>query len=161
MLSEQFKDKIVENKPAPNRNVGKLVGRLSRYIQLWHEENNPYPEVCRVTSSIAALLTNIELDGSHNKDLAKCAFTSKQAMSKLLIETEQDGLIEIEKNKEDCRANNITMTNQGAELLLAIWDNNRKLIEEFESHLGTEKVQQLLGLLCELSEGLEINKHKF
>jgi DNA-binding MarR family transcriptional regulator len=156
MLSEQRKNKLIENRPLPKENIGKMLGRLARYLHLWHEEKNPYPEVCRITPSIGALLNNIELDGSQNKDLAKCAFTSKQAMSKLLIQSERDGIIEIEKNVEDSRANNITITNSGADLLLAIWNNNRKLIEEFETQLGKEKAQQLLNLLFELSERLEI-----
>jgi DNA-binding MarR family transcriptional regulator len=42
-------------------------------------------------------------------------------------------------NVEDSRANNITITSTGADLLLAIWDNNRKLIEEFEAQLGKKK----------------------
>ena len=156
MLSEQVKNKMVENRPTQNENFGRMLGRLVRYIHVWHEVKNPYPDLCRITPSLAALLNNIELDGSQNKDLAKCAFTSKQAMSKLLIQTERDGLIEIEKNVEDSRANNITITNTGADLLLAIWDNNRKLIEEFETQLGKKKTQQLLNLLFELSERLEM-----
>ena len=160
MLSEELKNKLVKNRPNPLENIGRLMGRISKYIHVWHEEKNPYPEVCRVTPSVAALLYNVELDGSQNKDLARCAFISKQAMSKLLIETEQDGLIEIEKNKQDSRANNITLTNVGAELLLSTWDINRKLIEEFETHLGKEKTQQLLSLLYELSEKLEIRSNR-
>ena len=160
MLSKHIKNKLAENRPVQNENVGKMLGRLARYTQVWHEEKNPYPEVCRMTPSLAALLNNIELDGSQNKDLAKYAFTSKQAMSKLLIQTERDGIIEIEKNVEDSRANNITITSTGADLLLAIWDNNRKLIEEFEAQLGKKKTQQLLNLLLELSERLEIKNRE-
>lgn len=154
MLSEQYKIQLVELRPPINKNIGKLFGKLSRFIHIWHEERNPYPERSRISSSLAALLNNIDLDGNQNKDLVKCTFASKQAMSKLLIETEQDGLIEIQKNKEDCRANKIFLTDSGAEMLFAIWDSNEKLIEEFESHLGKEKTTQLLDLLSELSESL-------
>ena len=160
MLSEQIKIKLVKNRPLAKENVGKMMGLLARFIHVWHEDKNPYREVCRITPSLAALLNNIELEGSQNKDLAKCAFTSKQAMSKLLIQTEKDGIIEIEKNVEDSRANNITMTNSGADLLLSIWDNNQKLIEEFETQLGKKKTQQLLKLLYELSERLEIRNRE-
>lgn len=160
MLSEEFKNKLVKTRPSPQENIGRLMGRISKYVHVWHEEKNPYPEVCRITPSLAALLYNIDLDGSQNKDLAKCAFISKQAMSKLLIETDRDGVIAIDKDKEDCRANNITLTDRGAELLLSMWDNNRKLIEEFETYLGKGKTQQLLDLLYELSESLEISNRK-
>lgn len=156
MISDKLKRELVAKKLKPNENIGKLVGRLHRYIQIWYEEKNPNRHLYRVKPSLPALLSNINTDGGSNKELAHCAFISKQAMSKLLNETVKDGIVEIVKSKDDSRVNNIALTDKGAEVLISIWENNQHLIENFEKHLGKEKTKTLLALLTELSESLDI-----
>ena len=156
MLSEELKNKLIEKQLNHSENIGKLVGKLYRYMQIWNEEKNPYPGKITLTPSVLALLSNINATGSNNKLLSKCSITTKQATSRLISETNKAGFIHLEKNKDDGRVNDITLTDAGAELLLTIWGNNLLLRGLFEQHLGKEKTQILLTLLYELSVGLKI-----
>lgn len=156
MLSEELKRELVEKKPNPSENIGKLFYRLFRYVQIWHEEKSLENGSYLIKPGLIALLSNISSNGSCNRELAERAFISKQGMSKLLNETLHDGIIEIGKNKNDSRANNIELTDKGAALLVSIWENNKFLIQNFEHHLGKEKTRNLLELLSELSESIKI-----
>jgi len=154
MLSKEINEKLHSKRPKRNENVGRLVYALYRYFVCWQEERCPNNYLFHLKPSHVALLANISMYGGTNKELAQRAIVSKQAMSKLLNETLKEGIIEMEKDKNDNRSNTVVLTDKGAELLISTWENNHLLIEDFEKHLGKPKAQLLLELLSELVDSI-------
>ena len=154
MLTEGVKKKLQETKPERNKNIGRLIYKLYRYFVSWQEEKCPDKYLYKIKPSQVALLANINVYGGNNKELAQRASVSKQAMSKLLNEIEKEGIVEIERDKDDCRSNNIELTDKGAELLISMWEINHLMVEDFEKHLGTAKTQLFLELLSELVDSI-------
>ena len=154
MLTDDVKRKLQEKKPERSKNIGRLIYKLYRYFVSWQEEKCPGKYLYKIKPSHVALLANINVYGGNNKELAQRASVSKQAMSKLLNEIEKEGIVEIERDKGDCRSNNIELTDKGAELLMCMWDINHSIVEDFEKHLGQAKTQLLLELLSELVDSI-------
>ena len=154
MLTEEVKQKLQEKKPERNKNIGRLIYKLYRYFVSWQEEKCPGKYLYKLKLSHVALLANINVYGGNNKELAQRASVSKQAMSKLLNEIEKEGIVQIVRDNDDCRSNNIELTDKGAELLISMWEINRMMVEDFEKHLGKPKTQLLLELLSELVDSI-------
>lgn len=162
MLSENTKKRLQETWPQKNTSVARLIYQLYRYfstlqVDRRQSENKP---IHYLKPGYVYLLANIGLGGSTNKDLAKKAMVTKQAMSKLINEMICEKIVEIEKDSNDGRSNKIILTNTGAELLIDIWGTNQLLIDEFETHIGKPKTKLLLELMSELVDSLMPTENK-
>ena len=155
MISKPVKKKLLANKMSKEESFGRQIYYLYRYLVVW--DDNLWPTIGShpLGPSHIHLLFTIGLDGVSNSEMARRAKVSKQAMSKLVQEILKYKLITIEPNEHDSRCNIITLTDEGAEVLMKIWEFNKRLTVEFEKRLGKAKSKKLLALMAELVESLD------
>jgi len=155
MLSTTVRNQLESSKPGKEQSYGRQIYLLYRYLASQNHDLWPRIGSRTLGPSHVHLLFTIGFDGVSNSEMARRAKVSKQAMSKLVREMLQFGLIVIDPDEHDCRCNIISLTDKGAEVLIKIWEVNRRLTGEFEKRLGKAKSKKLLALMAELVESLE------
>jgi DNA-binding MarR family transcriptional regulator len=161
MLSKQARKKLLARKPVKEESVGRLIYLLYRHLTVWGENRWPKLGAHTLGPSHIHLLATIGLDGVSNSGMARRAKVSKQAMSKLVKEMLQLGLIVIQVNENDSRCNIITLTDKGAETLMKIWEANDLLKKQVEKRLGKAKAKKLLALMASLVDSLDKEEEQF
>jgi DNA-binding MarR family transcriptional regulator len=154
MLSPSVRKKLDENLPDKHESFGRQIYLMYRYLVVWNDLLLPRFGLKHLGPSHIHLLFTIGLDGVSNSGMARSAKVSKQAMSKLVKEMLNQGLIMIHPNLQDSRCNIITLTDKGAEVLLKVREANLTLSEDFEKRLGKAKSKKLLSLMAELADSL-------
>lgn len=100
----------------------------------------------------AALLANLDLEGSRVGVLAERAGMTKQAMGQLVKELEDNGYLERRHDPTDRRATLVTPTDAGSQLLVDV----QKIVEEIEAEyahvLGERSLQLLRSSLARFVE---------
>ena len=155
MLSKSVKKKLEAQKLRKEDSFGRQIYFLYRYLVVWVDSQGPKPSALPLGPSHYHLLFTIGLDGVSNSEMARRAKVSKQAMSKLVKEMLVYGLIVMEPNEHDSRCNIISLTDEGAKVLLKIWEANKMLAAVFEARLGKAKSRKLLTLMAELVDSLD------
>ena len=155
MLSESVKKKLTDHLSVKEESFGRQIYLLYRYLVVWNDDLLPRLDIQHMGPSHIHLLFTVGLDGVSNSGMARRTKVSKQAMSKLVKEMLNHGLIVIKPNLQDSRCNIITLTDKGAEAMMKIWEANRMLRADFEKRLGKAKSKKLLSLMAELVESLE------
>ena len=155
MLSKSAKKKLLTNKLSKEESFGRQIYFLYRYLVVRNDELWPRIGPHPLGPSHMHLLFTIGMDGVSNSEMARRAKVSKQAMSKLVQEIQKYNLISIEPNEHDSRCNIISLTDEGAEVLMKIWEFNKLLTADFENLLGKTKSKKLLALMAELVESLD------
>ena len=155
MLSKPVRKKLLKKRPPKEESVGRLIYLLYRHLTVWGESRWPKVGLHSFGPSHIHLLATIGLDGVSNSGMAKRAKVSKQAMSKLVKEMLELGLIVIQVNENDSRCNIITLTDKGAETLIQIWETNELLKKQVEKRLGKAKSKRVLTLMSELVDTLD------
>ncbi|MCX6303784.1 MAG: MarR family winged helix-turn-helix transcriptional regulator [Bacteroidetes bacterium] len=155
MLSKSVKKKLTAHKLPKEESFGRQIYFLYRYLAVWNDEQWTRLGLHPMGPSHIHLLFTIGLDGVSNSEMARRAKVSKQAMSKLVQEMLKHELIVIDPNEHDSRCNIISLTDQGASMLMKIWEANKLLAAEFEARLGKAKAKRLLALMAELVESLD------
>ncbi len=155
MLSKSIKKKLLANKFSKEESFGRQIYFLYRFMVTWNDNLWPKAGSHPLGPSHLHLLFTIGMDGVSNSEMARRAKVSKQAMSKLVQEMLKYELIVIDTNEHDSRCNIISLTDQGAETLMKVWELNKLLATEFENRLGKAKSKKLLALMAELVESLD------
>lgn len=155
MLSKSAKKKLITKRPSRDESIGRLIYFLYRYFAIRGDSRWPKLHLHPLGPSHIHLLAAIGLDSVSNSEMARRANVSKQAMSKLVREMLKLELIVIQTNEQDSRCNVISLTDQGADVLMKIWEANNLLKKEFEKFLGKAKSKRLVALMAELVDTLE------
>jgi DNA-binding MarR family transcriptional regulator len=101
-------------------------------------------------------LANVAQDGTINNELAKKARITKQAMSKVVKNLENDGYIYTKKHETDNRATVIFLTDRGKDLAIDAFECVKDIQESYTSIIGEEDADKLKEILTKLLTGLEI-----
>jgi DNA-binding MarR family transcriptional regulator len=160
MLSKSVIKKLNARKTSKEESFGRQIYFLYRYLVVWNDTIGRNSGLPSLGPSHIHLLFTIGLEGVSNSEMARRAKVSKQAMSKLVKEMLGHELIVIDPNEHDSRCNIISLTDKGAEVLMKIWDANKRLSAEFEGRLGKAKSKRLLALMAELVESLDSESHQ-
>lgn len=99
----------------------------------------------------ASLLPFLDLEGTRSTELARRAGISKQAVTKVLKELDEAGLVTRTQDQSDGRAQLVHFTEQGVDYLLQIHAAIKSIEQEYEQLLGPDQLQQLRSSLSRVA----------
>lgn len=147
-LEKEFK-KAQEKKA---RSYGKLVSMQKRLLDEWalsRYAERGYPDF---KMAYMPFLMNIPESGATNKDLAALAGVTKQAMSKVIGELEELGLVKSHYHEEDARMSIIRLTRKGMEMIVAAVDEMCKKTAEYERVVGKERLAVAMEVMWAITD---------
>ncbi len=144
-------------KQTKNRQLGRLLTKSHRFIREIAGEflrSRGYVNF-RVGHMVA--LIHIDLEGSSINTLAQLADVTKQAMSKLVKELQDEGYVTTEKHPSDARIMVVKLSEKGVDCMLD-WKECSAIIEtKIMGIIGKEKLEQLKDILFSLANYYENN----
>lgn len=156
-MNEELLAEVANMKANKARLFGKLLNRTYRYMSDLagdYLKGIGY-ENFRVGHIVA--LIHIEVDGTSINTLAASASMTKQGMSKLVKELQEQGFVLVEKDPTDARALIVKYTEKGLHAMID-WRNCTNYInQKFGEVLGENKLEILKDLLGELVHEYETN----
>lgn len=112
------------------------------------------PGRVRLRRSHTSLLPHIELDGTRVTDLAERMGVTKQAVSQLVDDLEQLGVLTRVQDPEDARARRVIFTPLGRDGLLEGLSVLRALEQELATKIGAKKMEQMRSALLTILSDL-------
>jgi DNA-binding MarR family transcriptional regulator len=156
-MNEELLTEVAKMKANKARLLGKLLNRTYRYMSDLagdYLKGIGY-ENFRVGHIVA--LVNIEVEGTSVNTLAASAGMTKQGMSKLVKELQEQGFVMVEKDPSDARALIVKYTEKGLRAMID-WRNCTDYINyKFGEVLGKNKLETLKDILGELVHEYENN----
>ena len=156
-MNEELLAEVAKMKANKARLMGKLLNRTYRYMSDLagdYLKGIGY-ENFRVGHIVA--LVNIEVEGTSVNTLAASAGMTKQGMSKLVKELQEQGFVMVEKDPSDARALIVKYTEKGLRAMID-WRNCTDYINyKFGEVLGKNKLETLKDILGELVHEYENN----
>ncbi|MEM1349791.1 MAG: MarR family winged helix-turn-helix transcriptional regulator [Myxococcota bacterium] len=101
------------------------------------------------------VLVHLELAGNRITDLAERAGVTKQAISKVVLDLEQRGVVERTQDPEDGRAKIVRLTAAGETMMMDAFDVVFALDAELTEIIGAERMDIVREALTELLEELD------
>lgn len=156
-MNEELLAEVAKMKANKTRLMGKLLNRTYRYMSDLagdYLKGIGYDNF-RVGHIVA--LVHIEVEGTSINTLAAAAGMTKQGMSKLIKELQEEGFVIGEKDPTDARALIVKYTEKGLQAMID-WRNCTNYInQKFGEVLGENKLETLKDLLGELVHEYENN----
>lgn len=144
-------------KQSKKRQLGGLLAKTHRFIREIAGEflrSRGYVNF-RVGHMVA--LIHIDLEGSSINTLAHLAGVTKQAMSKLVKELQDEGYVTTEKHPSDARIMVVKLSDKGVDCMLD-WKECSAMIEtKIMGIIDKEKLEQLKDILLSLTNYYENN----
>jgi DNA-binding MarR family transcriptional regulator len=109
----------------------------------------------RLRRSHTSLLPHIDLEGTRVTDLAERLGVTKQAVSQLVDELEELGVLARVPDPDDARARRVTFTQAGRQGLLEGLTLLRELEDELRRAIGDAPMAQLRSALLAIHDRLE------
>jgi len=156
-MNKELLAEVAKMKANKERLMGKLLNKTYRYMSDLagdYLKSIGY-ENFRVGHIVA--LVNIEVEGTSIKTLAACAGMTKQGMSKLVKELQEQGFVLGEKDPSDARALIVKYTEKGLQAMVDWRKCTNYINQKFGEVLGENKLETLKDLLSELVHEYENN----
>lgn len=115
-------------------------------------EERGYPQF---KPSFAALIANMPLDGCRLSDVVESIGFSKQAVSKIALEAEKQGYIQIVPDRRDARAKHLIHTDRGLNLVKDALELGREAEADIARMIGAKKMRQFKAVLRDLNLKLQ------
>lgn len=132
------------------QNIGRMFQRAARaYSELALEKLHSKGHE-GLTLFHTALISNLDVEGTHIKVLAERAAMSKQAMGQVADELEKRGYIKAVTDSKDKRATLITFTERGWQFLQDAYKVKLDIERTYTTKLGKAGMKQLWTLLKKL-----------
>lgn len=132
------------------QNIGRMFQRAARaYSELALEKLHAKGHE-GLTLFHTALISNLDVEGTHIKVLAERAGMSKQAMGQVADELEKHGYIKAMTDSKDKRATLITFTERGWQFLQDAYKVKLEIERTYTAKLGKAGMKQLWALLEKL-----------
>ncbi|MEA5459953.1 MarR family winged helix-turn-helix transcriptional regulator [Arcicella sp. LKC2W] len=148
-------EEIDSFKQGKKRHLGGLLSKSHRLIREIAGEflrSKGYVNF-RVGHMVA--LIHIDFQGSNINTLAQLAGVTKQAMSKLVKELQDEGYVTTEKHSSDARIMVVKLSEKGVDCMLD-WKECSEMIEaKIMEIIGKEKLEQLKDILFSLTNYYE------
>lgn len=148
MVNKQRIDALGE---ARAHGIGRLLLMARRDFMYRLAQKMEAADLMLLPRSSAALLPFIDLHGTRSVDLARRMGITKQAVTKLVKELVEQGLLERMDDDIDGRAFRVVLTESGTEYVLAMHQAIRKVEKEYEALVGKsdmETTRRVLELLA-------------
>jgi DNA-binding MarR family transcriptional regulator len=107
------------------------------------------------TPAFPALLSNLDMDGSHIGVLAERAGVSRQAAGQLLREIERCGYAELAASPHDSRATIVQFTPRGRRLLATVLELVEEIESEFAAMLKPGELDRARTALLEVANRID------
>jgi DNA-binding MarR family transcriptional regulator len=129
------------------QNIGRLFQRAARaYSELALEKLHKAGHE-GLTLFHTALISNLDVEGTHIKVLAQRAGMSKQAMGQIVADLEKRGYIKSTPDPNDKRASRVTFTERGWQFLQDAYRVKKAIEKDYTTRLGKAGMKQLWTLL--------------
>jgi DNA-binding MarR family transcriptional regulator len=159
-MDAELKQKVLDFKANRNRILGRLFKRSYQFVADIAGEYLRNKGYSGFRVGHLVLLIHIDLEGTTVNTLAQRAGITKQAMSKLVQELQENGFVETTKHPSDARSIMVTMTDKGANFILD-WKGCSQIIDDkMKAVLGEEKLEKMKDILEELVDYYESNSGK-
>lgn len=154
-MNEDIFNEVVFFRATKGRLFGKLLSKSYRFmseIASEYLEGIGYKNF-RIGHAVALL--HIDLEGTNINNLSNRACITKQAMSKLIKELQNEGYVTVEKDHADARALIVKHSPKGIQAMVD-WKRCMEYVnEKFKEILGGEKLETLREILYELVDHYE------
>lgn len=152
MMDKELRKKLEAFKVQRNRIMGRLLSRAFRIVVDVSSQKLAEAGYESYRLSHLVLMVHIQVDGSTINELAASLGITKQAVSKIVKELQEQGYVETEKHPDDARSVLVKITNKGARFTLE-WQYCTKVVDQkFEEILGSERLEQLKDILLDLAD---------
>lgn len=132
------------------KNIGKLINTWKRFFDDWAYEQLNYHGYDYFKMGYMPFIMNISENGSTNNEVAIKAKVTKQAMSKVVKELIEHGLIKIEKHETDARASLIFLTENGKNLIRDTKKCVNSLGDEYAELVGDKNYQIMIDSMFKI-----------
>lgn len=135
------KKQIASLREARAHGIGRLLLMARRDFLYRLTQKMEAANQVQLSRSSGALLPFIDLQGTRSVDLARRMGISKQAVTKLVKELLEQGLLERVDDDSDGRASLVVFTDRGLDYLLVMHEAIRKVEKEYEALVGKDEMQ--------------------
>jgi len=140
---------------------GKGVSKLKKYYDVWVTKQLHGHFIDDFKLAYMPLIMNIDIDGVTNTDLARRAGITKQGMSQIVQELEENKYIKIRDNPDDKRSSIIYLTEKGKDFVLKSRNCTKNFHADLRKVLGKKKFDMVLDAMFEVVDYLEeLNNRK-
>ncbi len=151
-MDKELKKRLEEFKVHRNRIMGRLLSRAFRIVVDVSSQKLTESGYESYRLGHLVLMVHIDLEGSTINELAAVLGITKQAVSKIVKELQEQGYVETEKHPDDARSVLVKITNKGARFTLE-WQSCTKVVDQkFEEILGSERLELLKDILLDLAD---------
>ncbi len=151
-MDKELKKRLEEFKVHRNRIMGRLLSRAFRIVVDVSSQKLTESGYESYRLGHLVLMVHIDLEGSTINELAAVLGITKQAVSKIVKELQEQGYVETEKHPDDARSVLVKITNKGARFTLE-WQSCTKVVDKkFEEILGAERLELLKDILLDLAD---------
>lgn len=142
-----------------DRHIGRLVSKTQRFVREIASEFLQTKGYTNFRVGHMVALIHIDLEGSNINNLAHLAGVTKQAMSKLVKELQDEGYVTIEKHPHDARTLIVKLSDKGVNTMLDWKECTKKIEMTFTDLIGGEQLEQLINVLSKITTYYELNSN--
>ncbi|MEO8149524.1 MAG: helix-turn-helix domain-containing protein [Bacteroidia bacterium] len=146
-MNARNRKKLEEHYAVRHKNVAKFLNRVTHHFRNEATESMRSKGFAQLRMGHASLLYNIGLEGINVNQLAKRAFMTKQAMSKLVQELLNEGYIKTQEHETDKRSFNVFITDKGASLMFEMDKCVMAIQQRYISIVGERNFKIMLDSL--------------
>lgn len=150
-------EELHEFKQDKDRQIGRLIAKSHRLVREIASEFLRAKGYINFRVGHMVALIHIDLEGSNINHLASLAGVTKQAMSKLVKELQDEGFVSIEKHPNDARTLIVKLSDKGINTMLHWKECTAHIDSKFSEIIGSEKVEQLKNILSIIVTNYESN----
>ena len=156
-LTAESKKSLIKMRDNPclrEKNPIKLLSHVATASKMQGKEYLEKKGYEDVQMWCAAILKNIDIEGTNINTLAQRAGMSKQATSKIVKDLHRQSYVTLATDANDRRSIIVRHTNEGVVMLKHIAQYSFNLSEKFKTILGEKKYDSLIDMLQTLDKAL-------
>lgn len=150
MTKKDIDNALREMVSESSRSWGRMSYQAKRVFDEWAMKElaqQGYPDF---KMAYMPLLMNIGVDGNTNKEIAAKSRVTKQAMSKVVKELEELGLIKVSAHSTDKRSVMIFLTDKGKKMVYTAKIHVKTLTSEYKKIIGDINYEIMIDSLSKI-----------
>ena len=134
------------------KNWGRIIFHLKKKYEDWLIDTLAEKGYPGFKMSFMQLIMYIDTEGSIGNDLALQANVTRQAMSKIVKELEEEGYISTKHHADDKRTIRILLTKKGKNLVLEIFKALEQLTNDYKEVIGAKRFDSAMQVFLDILE---------